>query len=1362
MGKPLSRPDCLRRNNPTCLGKSEEDDMYIEDCYIPQRSIYDTMRINEQIDLGSKPSRGFADHTHSVSQRAVETSTLSSNGTPTTSSVFEIRTSSESKKLDERVIFDALKLSSDVIRSSGPPKRRPHVERKENINRRSWKAFLPPNFPDFTANEPAGSANLNKEKRHSSHFPVEIPNLFPEKELTTVKSALENEKKSTFQQGAESKLKGAAVLSQSSESECAPLLEYKDVPVMLRHLPENHACISATWPRAFRAKGTLEDASFMHRRAYEIAQERKTAYATSMECGGILDLSTTKLDTDIYNVQEIMAEFEEQGYDMEFKSHVNPGTEEQCKNEKMFFDLEFLSEESALHQLDAIIQESAEGDMDSLLQFEQEEQRLIENRLIEDSEESALQQLDAAIMKVTEEDADSLLRFEEEQVLIDDKEPSQKSTFQQFDAVMETTKGDTDSLLQFEEEERNLFEDGEVFNEQSAFQQLDAEIFEGTEAGTESLLQFEEEQNLFKGREVFNEQSTLQLDSEILESTKGDADSLLQFEEEERCLNEDREVLDEESALRQLDAVILESTEDDANSLLSFEADENQLLDDDKVMESDMSKGAKENLIAIQKLSSTVGENSAELDGKSHSNKSIEGMTATEQKSTNTDWKSNINQKEKPAYTFESEVQKADEYFDTAGQEEGDVYQKEITAVSKEGCNVKFSHGLWKDILVGSEEARVNSEENSNCDKEVTVVFEERATGSGSIALTKECGIHNAVIKKDGQKKSVELEEYETTIHCPTDSSIPSNINFDCCAQEVGILPNVQETKKVWGNSMQLNELDIIEYPSTNSTVTSHLDLSYCALEMAMLSNEEEAKDVQAAFVQLGECEMAVEPLTINSPLESSEELSNYNQEVSIIPCVLDVGCIVEKFPGDYNGEEQCLNSEKENRNCIEFEVQKIDFQFEFSNLELEPEATEIQLLHTGCTDIWFNEQKGLIDLDETKWSESLDAVAPMDVHSSEQQFESDPPEIDFESDLMVQNSNCSSEVLLFDMHTEQLLEAIRFLFQSNDEVDINEANVTTQATAAGSREMDLKANVWENLSGSCLEDDFIEAGMLEYLFELKSPEESNDTNPRELTLEPGSLNIILDTEAEEFTVEPNEVDFSILSEELDADIETFQKVQVDPIQYKLQQANGVGQGLIQSAVKNANTQGLEHDLDEMNTRWNTLNKKVAERISQLQEALLHRGKFQDALEPLLSWLTDTEELIANQKPPSAEYKVVKAQIQEQKLLQRLLDDRRSTVEIIKAEGERIAESAETDEKVKIQKQLQSLGERWGGLLSKAAARQRQLEDILVIAKQFHETVEPLNEWLTSKEKKLANSEPVGTQTAKIQQQINRHKIAKN
>uniref|UniRef100_A0A9J8AP53 Microtubule actin crosslinking factor 1 n=1 Tax=Cyprinus carpio carpio TaxID=630221 RepID=A0A9J8AP53_CYPCA len=217
-------------------------------------------------------------------------------------------------------------------------------------------------------------------------------------------------------------------------------------------------------------------------------------------------------------------------------------------------------------------------------------------------------------------------------------------------------------------------------------------------------------------------------------------------------------------------------------------------------------------------------------------------------------------------------------------------------------------------------------------------------------------------------------------------------------------------------------------------------------------------------------------------------------------------------------------------------------------------------------------------------------------------------------------------------------------------------------------------------------------------------------------------------------------------------------ELQIDSIQPKLQHVNAVGQGLIQSAAKHTDTQGLEHDLETTNLRWNSINKRVAERIAQLQEALLHCGKFQDALEPLLSWLSDTEELIANQKPPSAEYRVVKAQIQEQKLLQRLLDDRLGTVEMIRAEGERIASTAETQDRDKIQKHLKSLEERWTNLLEKASARQQQLEELQVLALQFHEAVEPLGEWLSATERRLSSAEPMGTQTSKITQQIVRHK----
>ncbi|KAL4629457.1 microtubule-actin cross-linking factor 1-like isoform X7 [Arapaima gigas] len=223
-------------------------------------------------------------------------------------------------------------------------------------------------------------------------------------------------------------------------------------------------------------------------------------------------------------------------------------------------------------------------------------------------------------------------------------------------------------------------------------------------------------------------------------------------------------------------------------------------------------------------------------------------------------------------------------------------------------------------------------------------------------------------------------------------------------------------------------------------------------------------------------------------------------------------------------------------------------------------------------------------------------------------------------------------------------------------------------------------------------------------------------------------------------------------------DFKAVEREQVEAIQPRLQQVNAVGQGLIQSAAKDTDTRALEHDLDTTNLRWNSLNKRLAERIAQLQEALLHCGKFQDALEPLLSWLSDTEDLITNQKPPSAEYRVVKAQIQEQKLLQRLLDDRRGTVEMIRAEGQRIAATAEPQDQDKIQRQLESLGDRWSELLDKASARQRQLEELQVLALQFHEAVEPLGEWLSTTERRLSTAEPMGTQAAKITQQIARHK----
>lgn len=56
-------------------------------------------------------------------------------------------------------------------------------------------------------------------------------------------------------------------------------------------------------------------------------------------------------------------------------------------------------------------------------------------------------------------------------------------------------------------------------------------------------------------------------------------------------------------------------------------------------------------------------------------------------------------------------------------------------------------------------------------------------------------------------------------------------------------------------------------------------------------------------------------------------------------------------------------------------------------------------------------------------------------------------------------------------------------------------------------------------------------------------------------------------------------------------------------------------------------------------------------------------------------------------------------------LLQKLLDDRRPTVELIKKEGEKVLEMADSVDKEKIGKEIDSLGKKWDALLKKAESR---------------------------------------------------------
>ncbi|CAG0880401.1 unnamed protein product [Darwinula stevensoni] len=221
----------------------------------------------------------------------------------------------------------------------------------------------------------------------------------------------------------------------------------------------------------------------------------------------------------------------------------------------------------------------------------------------------------------------------------------------------------------------------------------------------------------------------------------------------------------------------------------------------------------------------------------------------------------------------------------------------------------------------------------------------------------------------------------------------------------------------------------------------------------------------------------------------------------------------------------------------------------------------------------------------------------------------------------------------------------------------------------------------------------------------------------------------------------------------------SFRSRRIEPINNQVDACNKQGQGLIQSAASGVNTSAMESDLEKMNEKWNSLKEKLHDRERRLDVGLLQSGKFQEALHGLEKWLTDTEEMVANQKPPSADYKVVKAQLQEQKFLNKMLMDRQNSLNSVSDMGKEIAASAEPMERKQIENQLKDLMLRFDALQNAAKARMEMLEQTMEVAKDFQDKIYPLTDFMEKAEKKIHEMETIPTDEDKIQRLIEEHQI---
>ncbi|CAM1318721.1 shot (predicted), partial [Pycnogonum litorale] len=206
-----------------------------------------------------------------------------------------------------------------------------------------------------------------------------------------------------------------------------------------------------------------------------------------------------------------------------------------------------------------------------------------------------------------------------------------------------------------------------------------------------------------------------------------------------------------------------------------------------------------------------------------------------------------------------------------------------------------------------------------------------------------------------------------------------------------------------------------------------------------------------------------------------------------------------------------------------------------------------------------------------------------------------------------------------------------------------------------------------------------------------------------------------------------------------------FKREKMEPLGREIDQVNKTGQGLIQSAVSTVNTTELEGNLEYLNSQFNALKEKLRDRERKLDIALLQSGKFQDALNGLLKWLEETEEMVANQRQPSSDYNIVKAQLQEQKFLRRMLTDRESGIKSLIQIGAEVSANVDASEKANIDSQLDDIVKRFNRLDHGCRDRTELLERCLAVAKRYQGKVHPLVDWLDNTEKKLAAMDTIPT-----------------
>ncbi|CAJ0916087.1 unnamed protein product, partial [Mesorhabditis belari] len=219
-------------------------------------------------------------------------------------------------------------------------------------------------------------------------------------------------------------------------------------------------------------------------------------------------------------------------------------------------------------------------------------------------------------------------------------------------------------------------------------------------------------------------------------------------------------------------------------------------------------------------------------------------------------------------------------------------------------------------------------------------------------------------------------------------------------------------------------------------------------------------------------------------------------------------------------------------------------------------------------------------------------------------------------------------------------------------------------------------------------------------------------------------------------------------------------KDQLRPVSERADSVQAECKALIKTASPDADTKQLSSTLAEVSRAVDGINASIGAKQLALDAAVQQMGSYNDAQRDLQNWLEETEELVGNQKMPSSDAKVAKAQLQSYDVLLKHIEDKETSVDGFRGMIGKLANIASNDDEKKVLSgKADEITNRYEDLLEGAQKAQARLRDTVDLAEKFTHELAPFEQWLQQVEKKIGqlgnvptDSERLGTQIHEVEE----------